>query len=105
MDERPIRPAGQAVLWAFAGRHAATGADPGEPLSQLEEFLINEVGGQINTDAGRPSGCAVACALSGCRCGAEDGPRQGTVAIARPRRASGGRAAVTRLTRGTHAGV
>jgi len=52
MDERPIRPAGQAVLRAFAGRHAATGADPGEPLSQLEEFLINEVGGQINTDAG-----------------------------------------------------
>ena len=42
-EERPIRPAGQGVMRAFAGRDPATGAYFGEPLSQLEEFLVNQV--------------------------------------------------------------
>ena len=45
-DDRPIRPAGQALLRAFAGRHPGTGQAPGEmtsELDELDEFLLTQV--------------------------------------------------------------
>ena len=42
-DERPIRPAGQATLWAFAGLDPLTGEYFEEGADETEEFLRTRV--------------------------------------------------------------
>ena len=77
MDERPIRPAAQATLWAFAGRDPRTGAEVGEPDDEIDAFLQTQAActpQQLLTTLGAGLVCCpCVCTDTALSCGAATG--------------------------------